>query len=93
MFLYLCVILFMGGGVSVPACITGRMTGGLSGRGGLCPDGNLCPGVSVQGVSIWGVSVWGDHLCPDLWGGFCPGVSVQGGLCQGDPPDRDPPVR
>ena len=33
MFLHLCVILFRGG-VSVPACTTGHMTGGVSVQGG-----------------------------------------------------------
>ena len=43
----------MGGGVSVPACTTGHMTGG-----GLCPGGSLSGGsLSRGGVSVWGVSV------------------------------------
>ena len=64
MFLHLCVILFMGGGVgvSVPAYITGHITGASLYRGSLS-KGGLCPGVSVQGslcpegVSVHGVSV------------------------------------
>ena len=38
MFLHLCVILF--GGVSIPACITGDMTGGSLSREGDPPYGN-----------------------------------------------------
>ena len=53
------------GGVSVPACTTGHMTGGLSRevsvQGGLCLGG-LCPGGSVGGS-------------------LSKGVSIQGGLC------------
>ena len=70
-------------GVSVPAYITGHMTGvSLSRRGCLCPGGGLCPGGSLsRGVWLQEVSVgrvivqWG--LC-------------LGGLCQGDLPERDP---
>ena len=73
------------GGVSVPACITGDMTGGW----GLCPGG-LCPGVSLcLGSLSRGVSVWGD-LClgslsrgVSVWGDLCLGFSVWGGLCLG----------
>ena len=50
-------------GVSVPACITGRMTGGL------CPGGSLSGGVPVQGVSVQG------SLCPG--GSLYVGVSVR----------------
>ena len=57
MFLHLCVILFTGG-VSVPACITGHMTGvSLSWGGCLCPGGSLSRGVLLQGVSVGRVIV------------------------------------
>ena len=60
----------MAGQVSVPACITGYMTMGVSVHGGLCREGSLSRGFSVKGVSfqrglcpggvsVWGVSVWG----------------------------------
>ena len=67
-------------GGSVPACTTGHMTGGpLSGW-------------SLQGGYLGAVSVQGG-LC--LGGGLCPGGSLSGGslsrgVCQGDPPDKDP---
>ena len=84
-------------GVSIPACTTGRMTGGslsrgslsrgVSVQGGLCPGGSLSRGVSVQGGSLSrGISVQGS-LSPmgvSIKGALCPGgVSVQGGLCPG----------
>ena len=69
MFLHLCVILFTGRGVSVPACITGHMTGGAS----------LSRGSLSLGVSIWGVSVQ-VGFCRG-GGALCPG----GGLCQAYP--------
>ena len=86
MFLHLCVILFRG--VSVKACITGHMTGGLcpgcslsrafSVQGGLCPR-SLCPGCSL-GVSVTEVSVQGVAV----YGGFCPGWYLsKGGLSLG----------
>ena len=50
MFSQACVILFTGG-VSVAACTTGHITGGLSLSGGLC-----------LGVSVWGSLSVG--LCP-----------------------------
>ena len=75
MFLHLCVMQFTGGGVSVPACITGHMT-----------RGSLSGGISVQGGSLSGGSLSKGGLCPGglCSGGFCPvrsqsrGVSVQG---------------
>ena len=59
-------------GVSVPACITGHMTGGLS--GGLCPggEGSLSRGVSMQGglcqggLCLGGISV--RETLPTLYG-------------------------
>ena len=53
----------------------------------VCPDLfiNLIYIIDEKRVSVQG------GLCPGV-GGLCPGgSSVKGGLCQGDPPDRDPP--
>ena len=63
MFSQTSVILFTGG-VSVPACTTGHMTGRVSVWGGLCLRGSLSGGVSVRG-SLSGGS---------LSGGLCPGA-------------------
>ena len=49
MFLHLCVILFTEG-VSVPACITGHMTGG---PGGSLSGESLSRGVSPGGLVLW----------------------------------------
>ena len=74
-----------GEGVSVPACITGHITGG----GGLSGGQSLSRGISVRG-SAWGVSVWEGPcpggLCPGglCPGGLCPGRSLSGGLCLGE---------
>ena len=83
MFLHLSVILFTGD-VSVPACTTGHMTGGL------CPGGSL----SRVGVSLSGrVSVQGGGL--SVWGGsLFGGVSVSICLCLHlgrDPPGQTTP--
>ena len=62
------------GGVSIPACTTGHMTGGVSvqeevsvqGRGGLCPGGSLfrgdpCPGGSLSRGSLLGRPPYGNE--------------------------------
>ena len=70
----------LGWGISVPACIIGQMTRGVSVQGGICPGGSLSRGISVR-----------EGLCP---GGLCPGgslsreVSVQEGLCPERPPGQ-----
>ena len=63
-------------GVSVPACTTGHITGGL------CPRGSLS---GESGVSLWevGVSVWGDPCLRERF-------SVQGSFSQGDPSGQTP---
>ena len=66
---YTCVSFRSQGGVSVPACITAHMTGGLC--LGVSVWDSLSIGVSVKGVSVWGVSVWGVSV---------QGVSVQTGV-------------
>ena len=54
MFSQACVKNSVHGGVSVPACTTGHMTGSLCLGGGLCPGG-LCPGeVSVRETPPYG---------------------------------------
>ena len=70
MFFHLSVILFTGD-VSIR---------GVSVQGGLCPEGPLSKGVSVQRAMSRG-SLSRRNLCPE--GGLCPGGSLSRGLCPG----------
>ena len=56
MFLHLCVILFTGGLVGFPACITGHMTRGSASRG-------------LEGLHLWGSASGGRLGRPpqDTW--------------------------
>ena len=68
------------GGVSVPACTTGHMTGRYLSRGvSVQGRGSLSEESLSMGVSVWGVSIYG---------GLCPGGSLSGGSL----PERDPPT-
>ena len=88
MFLHVSVILFTGG-VSVPACTTGHMTGAVSVWGDLCPRGTGLPvrggeslsrGVSVRETPLYG-NAWAVRMLEDCIPVGCipGGCLVQGG--------------